>query len=108
MPVTDTRRRLVIDTVYVLAVALLGAAFAHGVVQNFHGTMFGDGDIGTHAYQGYYLLHYLHSTPWPQLGLVSDALLYPYGNDQVFQPWVFERDLFAALCLRLHGGGPWI
>ena len=105
---TASRRRQAGACLYLLFSLLLGAAFAHYVIQSFHGPIFAGTDANIHTYQGYYILRYLHFVPWPKLDLSNDALFYPYGNDQVFQSWVFERDLFSAFCLRFFGWGPWV
>jgi hypothetical protein len=101
-------RRGAFAWLYGLATLGAGVMFAAAVIQNFHAPLLGNTDESLHSYQGYYFLTHLRLWPFLKLDLFNDALLFPYGNDQVFQPWVIERDLFSALCLKWFGHGPWV
>lgn len=89
-------------------VAVLGTLFAVFVIQDLGGPMLGRGDLAQWTFQGYYLGHNLTLTPLPHLDLVNDQLFYPYGGNNVFQPWVLEMHLFTTIADRALGSGPWV
>jgi hypothetical protein len=100
----DVRRAVL---VHMAIVAALGLVFARFVIHDFRGPMLGSGDGAIWTYQGYYLGRNLSFRPLPRLDLINDQLFYPYGGDNVFQPWVLEPALLSALAGRVIGPGPW-
>lgn len=87
--------------------AVLGGCFAWGVVQDFGAPISGKGDLSLWEHQNHYVGRNLSFTPLPRLDLGNDQLFYPYGGNNVFQPWVMEMHLGAALATRLLGSWGW-
>lgn len=100
----DARRAL---AAHLAVVGALGLVLAGLVIRDFRGPMLGRGDLAIWTFQGYYLGHNLSFTPLPHLDLVNDQLFYPYGGNNVFQPWVLEVALLSAIADRIVGAGPW-
>lgn len=65
-------------------------------IGDLRGPVLGIDDRGIWGYCSYYFIHNLSLNPLPHLDLVNNQALYPYGADQVFQPWASERDLARA------------
>ncbi len=89
------------------AVALL-AVFALKVVQDFRGPILDGGDTAQWIHQAHYFARNFSLRPWPWLELDNDQLFFPYGGCNVFQPWVFEMDLWTAVHNIVFGLGPWL
>src|SRR5262245_57931356 len=69
------------DGIFILAVLVATAFFARQVVQYFGGPLIGMGsDDNLWGYYGYYVYENLWFCPLPQLDLVNDTTLYPYGT----------------------------
>jgi len=94
--------------VFLCVLLFLGGAFAVGVAGVGYGQLILPRDGGQYLFSAHYLSRHLSLWPYPQLELVSDSSVYPYGIDHVFLHWAFERDLTIATLLRLLGPGPWI
>ncbi len=92
---------------FTAVLAILAGCFAWGVVQDFGAPISGKGDLSLWEHQNYYVGHNLAFTPLPRLDLHNDQLFYPYGGNNVFQPWVMEMHLGAALATRLLGSWGW-
>jgi len=82
--------------------------FSIVVIKNFSTPLDGLADIFHWEYSGYYLAKNIHFSPFPQLNLVNNSSFYPYGVNNVFQPWGVERDIFYAAFYSLFGFGSWI
>ncbi len=87
--------------------ALAAALFARGVVRDFAVPLVGPGDLSLWERQNAYVARNLSLTPFPRLDLHNDQLFYPYGGNNVFQPWVFELHLFAGAARCLLGVWGW-
>jgi hypothetical protein len=72
------------------------------------GPLAGTGDVPIWEFLGFYLWKNVSFRPLPHLDLVNDQAFFPYGVDNVFQPWGLERDGFFALCFSHFGPGPWL
>ncbi|MFW6224706.1 MAG: hypothetical protein ACOC4B_00390 [Bacteroidota bacterium] len=59
--------------------------------------MIGLGDTEQWEYAGFYFTNNISFKPIPHLSLINNQVGYPYGANNVFQPWGLERDLFYAL-----------
>lgn len=92
---------------FAAVLAMLGGCFAWGVVQDFGAPISGKGDLSLWEHQNHYVGRNLSFTPLPRLDLDNDQLFYPYGGNNVFQPWVMEMHLGAALATRLLGAWGW-
>ena len=93
--------------VFCAALAVLAALFARFVVQDFGAPISGTGDGSLWDHQTFYVGRNLTFTPLPRLDLHNDQLFYPYGGNNVFQPWIMEMHLGAALATRLAGLWGW-
>ena len=82
---------------YTAFLVLLSIGIGSLLGQNFSGPMIGGEDIDQYEFVGDFFYRNLHFTPFPQLNLNNDDVLYPYGADHVFVPWSWERDYFYAL-----------
>lgn len=103
-PIAITSRIVVTAMIVTL---LLSVAAAVWIVRDFGGPMLGNGDLNLWVHQSDYVRTHLHLNPLPTLELQNDDLLYPYGTNQVFMPWVFEAHLLSAGLTSLFGLGPW-
>jgi hypothetical protein len=86
---------------------VVSALFARLVVQDFGAPLSGRGDLSLWDHQNHYVASNLTFTPLPRLGLHNDQLFYPYGGNNVFQPWIMEMHLMAASATRLLGTWGW-
>ncbi|GAB3257860.1 hypothetical protein GCM10027347_20730 [Larkinella harenae] len=68
--------------------------------------MIGGEDTDQYEFVGDYFYRNLHFTPFPNLDLNNNDVLYPYGTDHVFLPWSWERDYFYALFRVLFDHAP--
>lgn len=101
-------RRLFVSTVaFAAVVALVSVVFAHVVVQDFGAPISGRGDLSLWDHQNHYVASNLTFTPLPHLDLHNDQLFYPYGGNNVFQPWIMEMHLMAAAAHHLVGTWGW-
>lgn len=88
---------------------LLTTILAVYAVGDFSSPLSDGGDTDQYEYAGYYLFKNISFWPWPRLDLLNNQTFYPYGTNQVFLPWGFERDYWYAFCYWLHGGpGPYL
>lgn len=79
------------------------------VVGDFSHPLSDGNDTDQYEYVGYYFARNLFFNPFPQLNLINNQSFYPYGLNQVFLDWGFERDYWYALCYRLFDGpGPYL
>ena len=91
--------------VFGVVLALAAAVFAKFVVQDLRAPLVGPGDLSLWERQNAYVARNLSWMPLPRLDFRNDQLFYPYGGNNVFQPWVFELHLAAGAARRLLG--PW-
>ncbi len=92
-----------------LAIAAFGlATVAVVVIQGFAGPLIGDGDLNQWTFQASYVQRNLSLWPIPRLDLVNDQLFYPYGGDNVYQPWALEMHVFTMLGVRAAPAVGWL
>ncbi|GAB2540950.1 hypothetical protein [Spirosoma aerophilum] len=84
--------------------ALLVALLAIYVVKDFSHPLSDGNDTDHFEFDGYLLNKTISFWPWPHLHLLNNQSFYPYGINQVFMDWGFERDYWYSLCYRLLGG----
>ncbi|MBD2704379.1 hypothetical protein IC229_27310 [Spirosoma sp. BT702] len=78
-------------------------------VGNFQVPLSDGYDTDQYEYVGYFFGKNLSLWPFPQLNLVNTQTFYPYGTNQVFLDWGFERDYWYGFCYRLFDGpGPYL
>ncbi len=88
-----------------LVVAWLGIR----VIGDFSHPLSDGNDTDQFEYVGYFVYKNLSFWPFPHLTLVNTQTFYPYGTNQVFLDWGFERDYWYSLCYRLfRGPGPYL
>ena len=79
------------------------------VISDFTHPLSDGNDTDVYEYVGYFFGKNLSFWPFPHLDLVNTQTFYPYGTNQVFLDWGFERDYWYALCYRFFGGpGPYL
>ena len=94
---------------WTVVLALLTAVLTAGIVGDFQHPLSDGNDTDQYEYVGYFLGQNLTFWPWPQLNLLNNQVFYPYGLNQVFLDWGFERDYWYATCYWLLGGaGPYL
>lgn len=94
---------------WLAGLGVLTATLGIWIVGNFSGPMSDGGDTDQYEYVGYFFAKNLTLWPWPQLTLTSNQSFYPYGLNQVFLDWGFERDYWYAFCYWLNGPvGPYL
>ncbi len=92
-----------------LGLAILTAVLTSAVVGDFRHPLSDGNDTDQYEYVGYFFAKNISFTPFPHLNLVNNQTFYPYGLNQVFLDWGFERDYWYACCYRLLGGaGPYL
>lgn len=82
--------------------------FALLVVRDVSQPLFGSGDLAQWGYTGFYFGENLRFTPFPSLDLLNDKVFYPYGVNNVLQPWGIEWNLLSAGLDKVFGRGPWL
>lgn len=94
---------------WALALGLLTACLTGWVVGDFTHPLSDGNDTDQYEYVGYFFNKNISHWPFPQLALVNTQTFYPYGTNQVFLDWGFERDYWYAFCYRLFDGpGPYL
>ncbi len=94
---------------WALALGLLTVAGSVWVVGDFSRPLSDGNDTDQYEYVSYFFTKNLSLWPWPHLNLHNNQSFYPYGLNQVFLDWGFERDYWYALCYRLFDGpGPYL
>lgn len=78
------------------------------VVKDLSNPLTGGGDIDYWEYTGFYFARNLRLLPLPHLDLINNQSFYPYGTNNVFQPWSFERDISYAITYSFLGIGSWL
>ena len=97
------------DWLWTAALALLTATLTVGIVGDFQYPLSDGNDTDQYEYVGYFFGKNLSLRPFPHLNLFNNQSFYPYGLNQVFLDWGFERDYWYATCYRLFGGaGPYL
>lgn len=88
---------------------MLTAALTAWVVGDFRHPLSDGSDTDQYEYVGYFFGSNLSLWPVPHLTLLNNQTFYPYGLNQVFLDWGFERDYWYAACYRLFGrAGPYL
>ncbi|WP_461072761.1 hypothetical protein [Spirosoma horti] len=107
---THTGGSLVSSTwVWALLLGLLTACLTSWVVGDFTHPLSDGNDTDQYEYVGYFFNKNVSLWPFPHLSLVNTQTFYPYGTNQVFLDWGFERDYWYAFCYRLFKGpGPYL
>ncbi|GAB3640048.1 hypothetical protein [Spirosoma arcticum] len=94
---------------WAVTLALLTAALTVAIVGDFRHPLSDGNDTDQYEYVGYFFSKNLSFQPFPHLNLLNNQTFYPYGLNQVFLDWGFERDYWYAGCYWLFGGaGPYI
>ena len=97
------------DWCWTVLLAVLTAALTAAVVGNFSSPLSDGNDTDQYEYVGYFFGKNLSLWPFPHLNLLNNQTFYPYGLNQVFLDWGFERDYWYAGCYRLFGeAGPYL
>lgn len=92
-----------------LALGLITGLLGSRVVHNFSYPLSDGNDTDQFEYVGYFFTKNLSFNPFPHLNLFNTQTFYPYGLNQVFLDWGFERDYWYRLCYHLFGGpGPYL
>ncbi|GAB3013913.1 hypothetical protein [Spirosoma pulveris] len=79
------------------------------VVGDFRHPLSDGNDTDQYEYVGYFFSKNLSLWPFPHLNLINTQTFYPYGTNQVFLDWGFERDYWYTLLYRLlDGPGPYL
>ncbi|GAB3699239.1 hypothetical protein GCM10027592_25050 [Spirosoma flavus] len=92
-----------------VTLGILTALLTAWPVGNFQYPLSDGYDTDQYEYVGYFFGKNLRLWPFPQLNLVNTQTFYPYGTNQVFLDWGFERDYWYAFCYRIFGGpGPYL
>ncbi|MCX6216013.1 hypothetical protein [Spirosoma sp.] len=88
---------------------LLTALLGSWVVGDFQHPLSDGNDTDQFEYVGYFFNKNLSLWPFPNLNLINTQTFYPYGTNQVFLDWGFERDYWYACLYRLlDGPGPYL
>lgn len=88
-----------------IVVSLLGI----WVIGDFTHPLSDGNDTDQFEYASYYFTKNISLWPFPHLDLINTQTFYPYGANQVFLDWGFERDYWYALCYWLFDGpGPYL
>ena len=94
---------------WTVVLALLTGGLTVGIVGDFQHPLSDGNDTDQYEYVGYFFSKNLSLWPFPHLNLLNNQTFYPYGLNQVFLDWGFERDYWYAVCYRLFGGaGPYL
>lgn len=94
---------------WAVTLGLLTALLGSWVIGDFRHPLSDGNDTDQFEYAGYFLSKNLTLWPLPHLDLINTQTFYPYGTNQVFLDWGFERDYWYALCYHLLGGpGPYL
>ncbi len=97
------------DWFWTVALAILTAALTVAVVGDFRHPLSDGNDTDQYEYVGYFFGKNLSFCPFPYLNLLNNQTFYPYGLNQVFLDWGFERDYWYAGCYYLFdGAGPYL
>ncbi|GAB3990537.1 hypothetical protein GCM10028807_17920 [Spirosoma daeguense] len=92
-----------------ILLGLLTALLTSLAVGDFQHPLSDGFDTDQYEYVGYYFGKNLSLWPFPQLNLINSQTFYPYGTNQVFLDWGFERDYWYAFCYKLFDGpGPYL
>ncbi|MBD2754278.1 hypothetical protein [Spirosoma validum] len=98
-----------INWLWPLILALVTGFLGSRVVHNFSHPLSDGNDTDQFEYVGYFFTKNLSFNPFPHLNLVNTQTFYPYGLNQVFLDWGFERDYWYRLCYHLlDGPGPYL
>ena len=94
---------------WVVGLGLLTAVLGVWVVQDFSHPLSDGSDTDQYEYVGYFFAKNLSFNPFPHLDLINTQTFYPYGTNQVFLDWGFERDYWYRFCYELFDGpGPYL
>ncbi|MEA5502231.1 hypothetical protein VB735_03725 [Halotia wernerae UHCC 0503] len=92
----------------ILAFFCVVLAFSLLIIKNLSEPLVGFGDTEQWEYAGFYFKNNIRFIPFLHLDLFNNQVFYPYGTNNVFQPWSIERDIFYAIFYSIFGIGPWI
>ncbi|PZV13474.1 MAG: hypothetical protein DCF22_10660 [Leptolyngbya sp.] len=106
-------------TISWIAIISIFLVFSNLIIQNFSSPLSGLTGFGPwrelnhdfvdlQEYNGFYFVKNLFFNPFPQLHLLHNQVFYPYGTNNVFNPWSFEANYFYALLYSFFGAGPWL
>ncbi len=89
-----------------LALGLIVTGLVVWAVGDFSQPLSDGNDTDVYEYVGYYFGKNLTLWPFPHLNLDNNQTFYPYGTNQTFLDWGFERDYWYALCYWFNGNKP--
>ncbi len=102
-------RQYVANWLWPIGLGLILMALTTWVVGDFRHPLSDGNDTDQYEYVGYFFGKNLTLWPFPHLTLINTQTFYPYGTNQVFLDWGFERDYWYAFCRWLFGGpGPYL
>lgn len=97
------------NTRWYIALVLLTAGLGCLAVGNFTLPLSDGNDTDQYEYVGYFFWKNCSFWPFPQLNLTNTQTFYPYGTNQVFLDWGFERDYWYSSWYQCFGGpGPYL
>jgi len=97
------------NTIWIGSLFVLVAVLGSLIVGDFSFPLSDGNDTDQYEYVGYYFWKNIGLWPYPHLDLINSQTFYPYGTNQVFLDWGFERDYWYALCYQwFHGAGPYL
>lgn len=95
--------------VWLIGLGTLTTLLGCGIIGDFHHPLSDGNDTDQFEYVGYFFTKNLSFNPFPHLNLVNTQTFYPYGTNQVFLDWGFERDYWYRACyLFFKGPGPYL
>ncbi|GAB3957925.1 hypothetical protein GCM10028805_51560 [Spirosoma harenae] len=94
---------------WVLGLGLITGWLGYEAIGDFRYPLSDGNDTDQFEYVGYFFTKNLTVNPFPHLNLVNTQTFYPYGTNQVFLDWGFERDYWYRFCYLLFDGpGPYL
>jgi hypothetical protein len=108
-PSSPTHWRRSTDWRWLVGLAALTGGLTIWVIGNFSHPLSDGNDTDQFEYVGYFFGKNLSLWPFPHLNLINTQTFYPYGTNNVFLDWGFERDYWYTVCSRLLGApGPYL
>ena len=94
---------------WAVGLGILTALLSIWIVSDFRHPLSDGNDTDQFEYVGYFFQKNLAFWPFPHLNLINTQTFYPYGTNQVFLDWGFERDYWYTVCYWLWGSpGPYL
>ncbi|GAB3545906.1 hypothetical protein [Spirosoma fluminis] len=94
---------------WVIGLCILSAVLSSWFIGDFRHPLSDGKDTDVYEYVGYFFGKNLSFFPVPHLNLINNQTFFPYGTNQVFLDWGFERDYWYAACYGLFNrAGPYL